>query len=159
MPSRRDPLSVRYDPAATRVLLAAIRAHQRNPGEPRRARIWVGSPGRQFRHLDRGGRTANERAIVRAIYYQTWRLPINLGIVPTWSPDLEWSAIENHGGRYGRYLRVRLYRYGGAKRRQDVLRDRGQEGWRDDLDGTGSWRQGTRRSLPGARVDTGRRAV
>jgi len=144
--ARRDPLSVRYDLAARRVLLAAMRAR------PGRARIWVGSPGRQFRDLDRGGRTANERALTRAIYYQTWRVPINLDVPVEWSPDLEWGPIENHAGRYGRYLRLRLFTKAGGDRHR-----KGKRGWRDDVDGTGSWRRGDRRSVPGDRVDSNRR--
>jgi len=90
----------RADAAARSVLLAAIAAQP-----VRRAAIWVTSPAEQFRRLDRGGRTVNERAITRAIYHQTTAEPRR------WSAKLTWGPIERRGRAWGRVLRVRLYLY------------------------------------------------
>lgn len=154
MPPQRDALSVRYDRTARHILLTAIRAHQQNPRQPRAARVWVHSPGREYRDLDHGGRTASERALMRAIYYQTWRQPINAGVPPTWSPDLEWGRVERRGGRYGRHLKVRLYLARSGHRHASGKPAKSQ--WRKDL---GTWKSGGRRSVPGDRIDSNRRAA
>ena len=91
---------------------------------------------------------------MRAIFYQTWRQPINAGVPPTWSPDLEWGRVERRGSRYGRHLKVRLYlaqsgtRFAGKKA--------GRAQWRRD---EGTWRSGGRRSVPGDRIDSNRQAA
>jgi len=90
--------------SARRLLLAAIRAR---PGS---ARMFVHSPGGQFRELDQGARwrlTVNERAFTRAVFYQVTKVPPRV-----WSADLDWLGIENRHGRWGRVVRVRLVRYG-----------------------------------------------
>jgi hypothetical protein len=79
-------------------------------------------------------------------------VPINAGVPPTWSPDLEWGRVERRGSRYGRHVRVRLYLYGSGRRHADRTGDRAQ--WRKDL---GTWRSGGRRSVPGDRIDSNRR--
>ena len=113
--------------------------------------MWVESPAAQFRDLDDGGRTLNERTLTRAIYYQTWRAPINAGEPVLWSPRLTWGKIEKHGSRWGRMLHVQVFTYAAAKRRQDRLRAQGRPGWRDDTAGTGQWPAG--RSVSGRRID------
>lgn len=147
MPPSRDPLSVKYDRTARHVLLTAIRAHQANPRQPRAARVWVHSSGAEFRDLDRGGRTASERAFMRAVYYQITKTGRQV-----WSAKLEWGRVERRGSRYGRHLRVRLFRYGSGYRAASRKSDRAQW-WRDE----GTWRSGGRRSVPGDRIDSNRR--
>ena len=154
MPAKRDALSVKYDTTARHVLLTAIRGHQLNPRQPRAARVWVHSPVREYRDLDHGGRTASERAFQRSVYYQTWRQPINAGIPPTWAPDFQWGKVERRGRRYGRWLRIRLYLHGSGRRHVDRKLFATQQ-WRQDL---GTWRSGGRRSVPGDRIDSNRRA-
>jgi hypothetical protein len=137
MGAERDPLSVRYDRSARRLLLAAIGAR------PRGATMWVASPGRAFRELDSGYKfqlTANERAITRAVYYQCKQQPRH------WSPVVDWLRIENRHGRWGRILRVRLVRYGSGYSHASK-RPRTSYVNRPEL-----------RSTPGNRVDAGRRA-
>ena len=102
MPAR-DPLSVRYDQAARRALLAAIRAR------PAGHAVWIASPGLELRDLDRGGRTAHERAFTRAAYYLVWRVPINADRIPDWSLKLSWGPVTRRGDRYGRVVTVRMY--------------------------------------------------
>jgi hypothetical protein len=143
MPAARDPLSVRYDRTARHILLTAIRAHQHNPDAPRAAKVWVHSPGHEYRHLDRGGRTASERALTRALYYQTWRQPINAGVPPTWSLKLEWGRVERRGSRYGRHLRVRLFLARSGARHAASTGERKQ--WRANE---------ALRSTPGNRIDS-----
>ncbi|MDA8318849.1 MAG: hypothetical protein M0030_03410 [Actinomycetota bacterium] len=151
MPLRRDPRSERYDAAAYRVLRAAAYAHRYNRG----VRTWIYSPAGQYREdqLDKGGRTANERAFIRACYYKVWREPINAGVVPAWSLKLTWGKLERRGRRYGRNVEVRLYKRASGVRRMDQT-----EGWRDNPDGGGSWRKGTRRSTTDDRIDSNRPA-
>jgi|SRR5215469_10431551 len=151
--AQRDALSVRYDGAARRVLMAAIRAHQVNPNAPRAARIFVYSRRKEsFRRLDKGGRTEDERAFMRALYYQTWRVPINLHITPDWSPVLEWGKLERRSHGWGRSCRVRLFRYRSGLAKAAARRADRQ--WRQDL---GTWSTGGQRSVPGDRIDQDRR--
>lgn len=111
MPATRDPLSVRYDRTARHVLLTAIRAHQASPRQPRAARVWVHSPHAEYRQLEVNGRTASELAFQRAVYYQVVKVPPR-----RWSAKLEWGRIERRGARYGRHVRVRLFKYGSGYR-------------------------------------------
>jgi hypothetical protein len=145
MPATRDPRSVAYDGAVRRVLLAAIEARR----ERKAARSFVFSPIGDFRdRLDKGGLTPDERAFTRSVYYQTYRVPVNDGVDPDWSARITWGKIERRGGRWGRSVSVRLFRYGYGHRRAV----KGGRPWITDM-GTGSWREGSRRSVPGARVD------
>ncbi len=106
----RDPLSVAYDRTARRVLLAAIARHRAGGGT---VQIWVASPGHEVRRLDAGGLTRHERAFRRALYYPVVQTPRRNQTGQVWSLRV-WppGPFERRGGRYGRYHRVRLYRYG-----------------------------------------------
>ena len=108
--SQRDPLSERYDVAVRRSLLAAIRAR------PWAGRAFVASPGREFRNVDRGGRTAHERAFTRSAYYQVVKVPLNAGRPQEWSLKLEWGPIERRGSKYGRTVRLRMFTYRSGSR-------------------------------------------
>ena len=79
----RDPLSVRYDGATRDLLERAARASR-----SRRAVIaWVPSPRGEVRRLDRGGRTAHERAWTRSMYYQVRIPPRRWSLKLTWDED------------------------------------------------------------------------
>lgn len=135
MPGVRDPLSVAYDPRVRRVLLRAIVARRNRRGVP----VWVASPPAEFRRLDRGGRTAHERAFTRSAYYQVFKVPRNTGELPMYSLKLEWGKITFRHGRWGRTVQVRLFRYGsGYKHAQQHAQ------WITDE---------ARRSVPGNRID------
>jgi len=89
----------RADTAARKLLLAGIDAR------PGRGAMFVASPAEQFRRLDRGGRTMNERMITRAVYHQTTADPRH------WSAKLTWGPIERRGRQWGRTVRIRVYLY------------------------------------------------
>ena len=151
MPAVRDPLSVTYDAMVRRVLLAAMREGTRvvnGRRRPRIAAVFVESRPAAFRSLDKGGRTKYERAFTRSVYYQLYKVPINQGMDPDWSPRLDWGKIERRGTRWGRVVKVRLFMYGVRSAR--AAQKRGT--WITD-EGLGTWAAGTRRSLPGARID------
>ncbi len=106
----RDPLSVRMDPVARQILLAAIRRHRGGGGW---LRFWVPSPARELRDLDPGGLTRHERALRRALYYPVVQVPRRMGTPQVWSLRTEViDGFVNRGGRWGRYHRARLYVYG-----------------------------------------------
>ncbi len=63
----RDPLSVRYDGVVRDLMTRAARAHRNSASVV----AWIASPRGEFRHRDRGGRTAHERAFTRSAYYLT----------------------------------------------------------------------------------------
>lgn len=107
MTIKRDPLSVRYDIPVRRALNAAVEAH----AQRRAAEVWVASPPVQFRAVDKGGRSANERAFTRAAYYQVREVPKLNGEPIYWSLQLTWSPIYKRGSRWGRIVKVRLRRY------------------------------------------------
>lgn len=133
----RDPLSVLYDQRVRRVLLRAILARRDRQGVP----VWVASPPAEFRRLDRGGRTAHERAFTRSAYYQVFKVPRNAGELPYWSLKLEWGPIRYRHGRWGRTVQVRLYRYGSGYKHASQ-----HEQW--------SAPDSTMRSVPGRRIDS-----
>ena len=108
----RDPLSERYHWSARRAVMRAITAHYAGQS----ASAWIASPGPEFRNLDRGGRTAHERAFTRAAYWWVWREPINNKRTPTWSLKLTWGPIERRGDRYGRTVQLRMFTRGGGVR-------------------------------------------
>lgn len=116
MPAERDPLSERFDTATRRALNEA-----RRKAPPRTADRFVASPPREFRDLDKGGRTAHERAFQRSAYYLIFKVPRNDGVPPAWSLKITWGKIERHGGRWGRRVRLRLFPYGRGYRK--VLRN------------------------------------
>lgn len=156
MPSVRDPLSVTYDDVTWRLLLRAVRNHQRNPKDPTAAEIFIQSPPREFRQLDYGRRTAHERAFTRSVYYIVFRVPRNLDASPKWSAKITWGPItKSAGGRWGRTARVRLFRAGAGTKY--VERIMARDPWSEDVAAMGDWRKGTRRSVPGDRIDSGRR--
>jgi len=132
----RDPLSVAYDTRARRVLLAAVQSH-RDGGMG--VTVFLPSPPREFRHLDRGGRTRHERQFQNALYYPVFSLPRQARELPQWSLKVTWGKITYHRGRWGRPARVRLYRYSAGYRHASQHP---------------RWSAGEMfRSVPGARVD------
>lgn len=102
----RDRLAAAYAAPARRALEAAIAA------EDKTSSGYVASPGREFRQLDRGGRTAHERAFTRAAYYEVIQVPRHTQTPRRWSLQLEWGPIEKRGAKYGRVVRLRMFRYG-----------------------------------------------
>lgn len=109
----RSPGSSRWDRRARYALNLAVRAHAVNQA----AHVFIHSPGDQMRgRYDRGGRTPNERAFTRAIYYPIYSVPRTLGELPVWSLKLTWGPWERRGDRYGRVVAVRLYRYASGYR-------------------------------------------
>jgi hypothetical protein len=134
--STRDPGSRRWDRRARYALNRAVQAHAIGQA----ARVFIHSPGPQFRRLDRGGRTVNERAFTRAIYYPVYSVPRALGELPIWSLKLEWGPVERHGDRYGRTVAVRLFRY--------------SSGYRHASRQARQYTAGDNRSTPGHRVDS-----
>jgi hypothetical protein len=91
--------------AVRRALLAAIRAR------PGAARAFIASPGRDFRDVDRGGRTRCERAFTRSAYYQVVKVPQHRGLAQEWSLKLTWGPIERRGSRYGRTVQLKMFPY------------------------------------------------
>ncbi len=115
-PAQRDPLSVRYDTAARRVLLASIRKQQ--SGRPGWTYIWVASPGHEVRDLDPGGLTRHERAFRRSLFYPVVQIPRRMYQPQQWSLRTEMvDGFTRRGSRYGRWCRVRIYRYGSGYRK------------------------------------------
>ena len=115
MSARRDPLSVQMDRQAWRALMAARRKHREGGGW---VRVWVPSPARDLRALDPGGLTRHERAFRRALYYPVVQAPRRLGQAQVWSLRTEMvDGFVNRRGRWGRWCRVRLYRYGSGYRK------------------------------------------
>ena len=155
MPASRDPLSVSFDPIVTRILGQAVRAHQRDPGRPRATTVFWPSPIREFTQRDHGGRTYHERELIRAVYYRTWREPINDGRRPDWAPVFRWGPIERRGARWGRTVYVRLFIHGSKSAKAAQRKGRGGQ-WKLD---EGTWRSGGRRSVPWDRIDSNRRAA
>lgn len=135
MPAR-DPLSVRYDSYAGRAIDAAIasRSHA--------SRMFVRSPIGSFRARDAGGLTDHERAFTRSVNYQIRHDHTR------WAVTIDWSPVENHGGRWGRYATVRLFTRAAARRYADQRIPLSQ---RYAIAGTVAPNQ----SLPGARIDAG----
>lgn len=150
MPGGRDPYSELLDPFVAKVLGRAIRSKT----APRISEAFLASPIREFRDLDYGGRTAHERGFIRAVYYQVIRVPVHHGVPQKWSAKITWGPVERRGGRWGRPVRVRLFKYGSAQRYvEDIMR---RDPWSEDAGG-GSWSDGTRRSHLGDRIDQNRR--
>lgn len=118
VPFERDPLSVRYDAAAGRLIGEAIskpgawvvRAVAR-PGDQGRAGAWLARMGIRLDSTDAGGLTAYERAYQRSMYYV-----LNGGgggrKNPAWSLQRQWGAQTNRG----RLLAVRVSRPDVARR-------------------------------------------
>ena len=133
--SQRDPLSLRYDGYVDDLLGRAARASVSG----RSVQAWIASGRGEYRALDRGGRTAHERAFTRAAYYVVWRLPINAGQTPDWSLKLTWGTDAelraSARGRLARPVQVRLFPRGQA-------RVRGEH-----------WNVDGRRSQAGNRID------
>ena len=116
MSAARDPLSVRMDTQAWRVLMRARRKHRDQ--DYGWLRVWVPSPARELRDLDPGGLTRHERAFRRALYYPVVQAPRRLGQPQVWSLRTEMvDGFVNRRGRWGRWCRVRLYRYGSGYRK------------------------------------------
>lgn len=91
-------------------------------------RAWIASPRPEFRHRDRGGRTAHERAFTRSAYYFIYKNngaytsgrkgtvgePSGWSLKLTWGDDSQRRASSN--GRLARPVTVRLYPSGQARR-------------------------------------------
>jgi len=112
---RRDPLSVHYDGVVYALMLRAARASRSRRG----VLAHVASPRGEFARLDRGGRTAHERAFTRASYYLIFKnggQPGNSG----WSLKLVWrdELAPSARGRLARPVVVRLYPRGQARVRE-----------------------------------------
>jgi hypothetical protein len=142
----RDPLSVRYDPVAEWAVMRAIRASRSGRGVV----LWIASPRGDFRRLDQGGRTADERAFTRAAYNLVTHQPVRRmkygeGPGPQWSLKLVWGMARqpSGAGRDARAVRVRVWPRSQARVRRGTS-------W---LEG-----EGFGRSEPDRRIDTGRRA-
>ena len=119
MSARRDPLSVPMSAApngtAWRALMRARRKHREGGGW---IRVWVPSPAHELRRLDPGGLTRHERAFRRALYYPVVQAPRRLGQAQVWSLRTEMvDGFVNRRGRWGRWCRIRLYRYGSGYRK------------------------------------------
>ena len=131
----RDPLSTRYDGVVDDLMRRAARASSRGQG----VQAWIASPRGEFRGLDRGGRTAHERAFTRSAYYLIWRVPINSGVPQAWSLKLTWGSDADRkasaNNRLARPVVVRLFPRGKAKPR------------------SARWVGTSRQSLPGNRID------
>jgi hypothetical protein len=113
--AERDPLSVRYDGVVHDLMTRAARAHRNGKS----VQAWIASPRGEFRHRDKGGRTAHERAFTRAAYYLIFRTPIREGRAPDWSLKLTWGPDTGRkassAGRLARPVQVRLFRRSGAR--------------------------------------------
>lgn len=135
MPQPRDPLSVRYDGVAGDLMRRAARASARGHG----VQAWIVSPRGEYARLDRGGRTAHERAFTRSAYYLIWRVPINAGVPQQWSLKLTWGSDADRRpssrGRLARPVVIRLFPRGQAR------------------PGSARWVGTSRQSLPGHRID------
>jgi hypothetical protein len=105
----RDPLSVKYDGVVHGLLIRAAAASAHGSS----VQAWIASPRAEFRHRDKGGRTAHERAFTRSVYYQVWWEPVRDGAGPVWSAKLTWGTDEERQasshGRLSRPVLVRLY--------------------------------------------------
>lgn len=117
MSATRDPLSVRYDGIVRQLAVRAARASRDRRG----VLVHIASPRAEFGRLDKGGRTAHERAFTRAAYYLIFKAPINAGQVPMWSLKLDWSddLAASSGGRLARPVVFRLYPRDKARVRGD----------------------------------------
>jgi hypothetical protein len=115
MPPQRDPLSVRYDGVVRDLMMRAARASASRRG----VQAWIASGRAEFRQLDRGGRTAHERAFIRSSYYLIWRVPINNGVAQEWSLKLTWGADADRKpsaqGKLARPVVIRLFPRGQAR--------------------------------------------
>lgn len=111
----RDPLSVQYDAVTWQVLNRAIRASRSRRG----VLVYVASPRAEFRRLDRGGRTAHERAFTRSSYYRVVNVPRNRQEEQDWSLKLTWGdeLQTSSRGRLARPVVVRVYPRGEARAR------------------------------------------
>jgi len=129
----RDPLSVHYDAVVHDLVLRAIWASRQRRG----VLAHVASPRAEFRHPDRGGRTAHERAFTRSAYYLIFGNRGDRDRQSGWSLKLTWGEQlgASSNGRLARPVTVRVYP-------------------RDQARVTGPrWAEGAGRSEPGHRID------
>lgn len=106
MPYERDPLSVRYDDAAGRLLGRAYAA----PGTWQYSAIAEPAGGR-YSATDAGGLKAFERAFQRSLYY-VHNGGANGRRNRVWSLQREWGPVTEHG----RLVGVRVSEVGTARR-------------------------------------------
>lgn len=108
MAQQRDPLSVRYDDIVRDLMMRAIRAAASRRG----VQAWIASERAEFRHRDRGGRTAHERAFTRSAYYLVFK-NAGAGGESGWSLKLTWGADSERKassrGRLARPVIIRLF--------------------------------------------------
>jgi hypothetical protein len=113
VPYERDPLSVRYDAMAGRLLGQAIArrgswVYQEvaRPVPGPRTVAWLRSHGIRLDALDSGGLTSYERAFERAVWWNAKRLGISVTFQqnPRWSLQREWGPVSARG----RLLGIRL---------------------------------------------------
>ena len=134
MPQPRDPLSVRYDAVVHELMMRAGRASRSGRG----VQAWIASPRGEYRYLDRGGRTAHERAFIRSAYYLIFKNG-GAGGRSGWSLRLTWGTDADRrassAGRLARPVLIRLFPRGQAAR------------------SSAPWVGTSRQSLPGRRID------
>lgn len=108
---QRDPLSVRYDAMAGRLLGQAIARPGRwvyteitRPKPGPRTITWLRQHGINLDRLDSGGLTAYERAYQRALYWNAKQLGISVTRSPSYSLQREWGPVTARG----RVLGIRM---------------------------------------------------
>lgn len=114
-----DPLSVRYEGAAGRLLDEATsprgrwvyRAVPRPPARSARARAWLAERGIRLDRVDSGGLTEYQRAYQRALYRVAKKRGIS-GEGDEWSLQREWGPETSSG----RLLGVRVSSRTAARR-------------------------------------------
>lgn len=108
MPYERDPLSVRYDAAAGRLLGRAIAARRAwvttvvaAPSPGPRTREWLRARGITLMALDDGGLTAYERAFERSLWWNAKRLGISVSGASAGIMQREWGPVTARGRQIG----------------------------------------------------------
>lgn len=121
----RDPMSVRYDPAAGRLLGRAyarpgswVTTEIKRPDPGPRTREWLREQGINLFLTDAGGLTTYERAFQRSLYYSHHGGGGRVN--PVWSLQRQWGNLTPAG----RLLQVRVGP--AADGRLAVRRHRGQ---------------------------------
>jgi hypothetical protein len=125
---KRDPMSVRFDPAARRLIgrvIARFEAHQENPALSPWQDVSVPNLAFDFGR-DKGGLSVTERAFLRALYYDSRIHQLTARAKPDarWSLKAEWDQPPLIPGT-ARGLRVRVFRdTQGARHAKRMRQDR-----------------------------------